>query len=205
MPERLYSLEPGGPKRLSLSWVGSFEDLDVRLDGQRLGGGDGLDAVRAGLTMALPDGGELRVQYRRPWFWPELAVLRDGAPLPGSDTDPHQRVRQCAWFAVFLSVATLLASALATAGSEALSALGYGWASLLDAAIWGVIAWHLWRERRWAWFAGVGLYALDTVFGLVLAFQHRPSIGGSLLAVRLFWTMFWARGWWGLQTLRGPN
>jgi hypothetical protein len=86
MPSRTFAFERGGEKRLKLSSTGFFGDLMITLDGQLLG------SLSKGQVQEykLPDGSTLYIRRAYNFFEAKTVLLRDGKPLPGSDTDPWQ-------------------------------------------------------------------------------------------------------------------
>lgn len=92
MAKRLYRLERGGPKILSLRWGWGMRDFQVQCGSSAWN--VERPALEAGATFVLPDGSSLFVQRpKRPWYSMDsrsfLVIERDGLPVPGSDADPR--------------------------------------------------------------------------------------------------------------------
>ncbi|MGH8006134.1 MAG: tetratricopeptide repeat protein, partial [Candidatus Binatia bacterium] len=86
-----FSLEPGGPKRLKMSWGWRWGNLTLRLDGNPIGMVADEQELVAGRAFALADGSTLRVQLVRKFLYPRLRLLRNGQPLPGSASGDLRR------------------------------------------------------------------------------------------------------------------
>ena len=95
MPTKKYAMEKGEPKRLEISWKGiwKIKNFTVHLDGNNIGLIANRKELKAGREFALIDGSILKVQLVKKLLSAELQVLRDDQPLPGSASDPGQRLR----------------------------------------------------------------------------------------------------------------
>ncbi len=93
LPERRFALVRGGPKRLTVAWRFYHRHTTLTLDGVLIGAFPGFKELRRGGMFSLPDGSMLTIRMPPNWFWVGLELLRNGKPLPGSDTDPMQILR----------------------------------------------------------------------------------------------------------------
>lgn len=94
MPSKIYALEPGAPKRLKISRDFFWKRVIVELD-DTLIGTITQEELREGRSFRLPDKTTLHIGLKL--AFPDgavLHILRDGIPVPGSDTDPHRRLRR---------------------------------------------------------------------------------------------------------------
>src|SRR4051794_19747555 len=99
MPTKKYSLRPGEPPRLEITWIQWgrwWKNMTVRLGGVELGTLYTRKEIEAGSTFALPDGSTLEVRRPDAVCSMDLHVLLDGRPVPGSDLDPVTQVRRAA-------------------------------------------------------------------------------------------------------------
>ncbi len=102
MPKLRYRLEPGGPKRLELSYRLGWKDMVITLDGNRVGEIPTKDELFEGQTFRLHDGSELKVQLDREKFG--LYLYLDGKPVMGSFADPAKS----RWPKILSAVAVVL-------------------------------------------------------------------------------------------------
>ena len=86
MPSKKYALEEGGEKRLEVSWQRGWKKVIMKLDGTELAVIEDKAALKAGKTLALPDGSSLDVRVTRKG----LELVRGGEPLPGSASSLEQ-------------------------------------------------------------------------------------------------------------------
>lgn len=94
MPSRKFALEKGKVKRLEISWKLFWKDITVHLDGKKVFSCSSREELEEGRQFSLEDGSVLKIQLDRKMpILPELLVLRNGQPLPGSDSDPEQKLK----------------------------------------------------------------------------------------------------------------
>jgi hypothetical protein len=117
------------------------------------------------------------------WAWPEIIdedSARDAAHMAGG------------WAGVVAGVTTLFAILSVFAG---ISVMGIrGW-SLLDAALFAVVAWRIWCGSRAFAVAGLSLYGLEVLYSVV---THPPGIG-ILTVIILLALINGVRGTFGLH------
>jgi hypothetical protein len=103
------------------------------------------------------------------WAWPEIIdedSARDAAHKAGG------------WAAAVAGITALLA-VISLTGS---SLFGITPLSLVDAALFGVVAWRVWYgSRAWA-VAGLSLYSLEVLFSVI---NHPPGVGILTIIVLL--------------------
>lgn len=186
MPKQTYALEPGGEKRLEVSWRWNWKDLTVSLDGNSIGVIPDQKALSAGREFRLPDGSTLKVQLARKYMSVELQVLRNGQPLPGSTSDPETRVKTAYIIVYFLAGLNLvlgLVSSLFNVGL--LQELGIGIGSIIFGLVFLALGFFTQRRSSVALILAIVLFALDGILGLVLAVSqgYNPGIGGILVRI----------------------
>jgi hypothetical protein len=94
-------------------------------------------------------------QPKRNYFWPSVATPEEAA----------WAVKQAFWAAVFCAVLTSVAAILAIAGVQFVKkTFGIDGSALVDAAIFGVVAFFLARHSRVAAWTGLVVYCLERVY-----------------------------------------
>jgi hypothetical protein len=188
MPSHSYSLTPGGPQRLVVSWRGVWKDVTIELDGSVVGTIPDQKALSAGQQFALPDGSSLSIQLVQKLTVPELVILHDGQPLPGSASDPQTRLRT-AYGMVFLVaglniVLGILACVLQV---EFLRSIGISVYSLVFGVVFLLLGFLVKRRSLAALVIAVLLFALDGILGAVFSILQgdAPSTAGLLARVAL--------------------
>lgn len=162
-----FAFEPGGPQRIGVDWQGGWRDVAVTIDGRRLAVFPDGKALREGRRIALADGSMLELKLAQMPL-PELQILRDGVPLPGSPSDPAARVRRAGQFVCAIgvfSVALGLFAALFDVGF--LRGAGFGLASAVTGALFAALGLPAMRGSVIALVAAVALYVLDGAFTVV--------------------------------------
>jgi hypothetical protein len=94
---------------------------------------------------------------KRNFFWPDVSTL-DGA---------HWAARQAAHAAAFVAVATGIAATLALLGVQFVKMLGINGWSLVDAGIFAIVAFYLYKDSRVAAWTGLVLFVVERVFMLM--------------------------------------
>jgi hypothetical protein len=122
-----FALDPGGPKRLTITYSWTVSNAEVDLDGRRVMSFASRADLRRGHTGKLADGSALSVRFGSLEGAPFLKgfhVIRNGAPLPGSAADP---VPGWAWIfmiaCAFIPVITLGGALPAVLGVSGMSAI----------------------------------------------------------------------------------
>jgi hypothetical protein len=183
MPTARYALEPGGPKRLDVSWGAFFRNATVKLDGNVLAVFPTQQELAAGQDVRLPDGSMLHVQLTRGMWGSGIAVLRDGRPVPGSPSDPGARFRLAYQVLFFIAAMNLLFGLIGLAlPVELLRQLGIGWYSLVFGLVFLGLGLWAWRGSAAALIVAAVVYALDGIIGFigVAATGASPAVGGLI-------------------------
>lgn len=117
------------------------------------------------------------------WAWPEIIdedSARDAAHMAGG------------WAGVVAGLTTLFAIISIFGG---ISVMGIRAWSLLDAALFAVVAWRIWCGSRAFAVAGLALYSLEVLYGVV---THPPGIG-ILTVIIMLALINGVRGTFGLH------
>jgi hypothetical protein len=174
MPSYKYPLEKGGPKRLEVSWTGSWKDFTVRLDENILGTVADYEHLKAGQEFNLDDGSILKVQVK----FPGLRVLRNGQPL--LLYDPVQMLKFAYTFTFFSAGANLF---VGLSGSLFHTNLGNLPPADLLTAGFGilllVLGFFIMLKSTVALAIAAGILALDIIFAI---FYH-PNLPVIILVI----------------------
>lgn len=193
MAKMLFTLEPGGEKRLQVSWKGMYKETSVFLDDQLVGTIQGQKALAAGQDFTLIDGSVVHVQLVTKVFNTELQVLRNGQPLPGSATDPQARLKAAYIITYFIAGLNLVLGLVATLFQvEFLQQLGIGFYSLIFGLIFLVLAIFIQRKSMVSLILAIIIFIVDGVLGFVFSVIAgvTPSTTGILGRVILLIPMF---------------
>jgi hypothetical protein len=169
MPTAWFALDPGGPKRLEVRWAGAWKDVAIHLDGAPIGAIPSKAELQEGRSFTLPDRSILHVKLVRSFADIELQVTRNGAPLPGSATDPAERVRLAGSITLFIAVCSGLSGLMAAVFQvKSLTRLGLGWPSVVEGAVLGVLGIFTLRRSKAALILAITVFAIEGIAVLTL-------------------------------------
>lgn len=205
MPKNSFALEAGAPKRLELSWGFAWSNFTVSFDGQEVGRIDkkALEGVNG---FRLPDGSELTVQLKKGFGGPQLSVLRNGQPLPGSATDPEALVKAAAYLLFFLAALNAVLGVVALAFDvKVLLDLGMGIGSLVVGVVYSLLGFFTLKQSRVALGIAIALYVLDGVATLAMSVGAggQPAVGG--IVMKVFFTILLVRGFKAIGELKAKQ
>lgn len=194
MPTQKFALEREAPKRLEITWAGIFREMTVTFDGQEVGKLVRADLDR-GADVALPDGSSVHIVLEPTGTFGTgraLRLSRNGAPLPGSSADPHERARAAGFVVYFVAGLNAFCGVLAMAADiPALSDAGIGVGALVMAGIFGVLGFFVMRRSIVALGLAITIFALDGIATLMMTVSAggTPPIGMIFMRVGLLVAM----------------
>lgn len=187
MPKQQLALEPGGAKRLEISYGMNWKNISIKLDGREIGVIPDQKALKEGRAFKLDDGSDLSLQLARSAFSTELRVLRNGKPLPGSASDPATKLTTSYSVIFFVGGLSAVIGLLAEVGNvEFLRGFGAGWFTVIVGVIFIGLGFLVRQRMLLALYAAIALYALDAVLLVVTAVGvpgGRAPVSGIVLHV----------------------
>jgi hypothetical protein len=186
VPKQSFAFEPGGEKRLVIEWKGMFKDLTIKVDGVQVGLIPDQKALVAGKEIRIKDGSKISVQLVSSFSGSELQVLRNGKPLPGSESSPEARVRTAAYVLYFLAALGVVAGMVSLFyESRILGILGVGWYNILFGAVYLILGLLVSRNSIGALVLAVLVFSGDALSSILLgaAKGYEPSVYGLLMRV----------------------
>jgi len=146
-------------------------------------------------------------QLTRSLHQQELELRLGGQPVPGSATDPHERLKQAWYTLLFIGGLNLVLGLVAVWQQVAvLQSLGIGWGSVVEGLLYAGLGWWGYKRLAPAAFAIAGvLFVLDGVLmiGASVSAGGNPGIGG--LFMRFFLTVLIYRGFQAARHLRAQG
>jgi hypothetical protein len=192
MAKQVLALEQGGPKRLEISWEGTFKNFTIKLDGSEVGKLADQNALKLGQSFGLPDGSTLSVKLKSATLASELEVLRNGKPVPGSATDPVTRLSS-AWGVLYFigGFNVLLGIAAVVFQWDFLLNLGIGVFSAGFGAVYLLLGYLTSRRILIALIAAIVLFAIDGVLGVVSAIGNTSGspVAGIVVRLLFLWVL----------------
>jgi hypothetical protein len=197
MPNKKYALDEDGPLDLEVAWSGQLKNFTVRYRGADVASVPALKEHKQGISFPLPNGRTLFAHWKTGGMAPELLLLVDGKPLPGSASDPLMRVKTAAGVTWFIAAMNTVLGVVAVAvKSEALDAIGIGLPSIFFGAVFATLGFFIWKKHSpAALYVAIALFALDSVASIAMAggamgSGGTPPIGGIIMRVFFFLALF---------------
>lgn len=188
MPKQKLSLEEGGDKRVEISWGMGWRNFTVSVDGEPIGTiSGGQKAIRAGSEFNLRDGGRLHVKLEGT-FAPQLAVTRDGDPLPGSATHPVKLAASARNIVLFVAVFNIIIGVVLSALTGGGAAVGIGIESAIFGVLFLVLGVIIHVRKSWiTLLVATVIFGLDAVGTLILTAVDggNPNVFGIMVRVVL--------------------
>jgi hypothetical protein len=189
MPTKKYALEQGGPQRVEISWRGIWKDISVKVDGYLLGTIANKKELQAGRQFMLPDGTVLSVQLVRKFSAVELQVLRNGYPLPGSASDPQQRLKIAYGILFFIAGLNIVLGLIAVLAAPPYltDQLGIDWTTIGFGVVFLILGLLVRRRSMVALGFAVALFILSGIWSFYVITQnmpgHTPPVGGIIVRI----------------------
>lgn len=200
MPSIKLALEKQGPKRVEVAWESGWKNVVARLDGQEVGRIASQAELQAGREFPLPDGSPLRLQLQQAGNGPQLVVLRNGVPLPGSSSDPEVTLKTAAGGAYFIGGLNLVMGCLAAGGVAELNRLGISGFNAGYGLLFLVLAYFIGRRSAIALGFAVAIHAVDGILALAA-----PGGVGAGLFMRVFLLIMMWRGFAAIRELNAGS
>ena len=170
MPVMTYTLGLDNPTRLDISYKTFWRGATVYLDGKEIGTAPGRQELLKGAEFKLPDGSMLRLRLTQSLMGSELHVFRNGQPVAGSASHPETLLKSTYW-ALFLigALDIVFGGAARWLNLDMLGGMGITPYSIAFGVVFIILGLLVRRHSLVALYAGIALFAADTVLGLVLS------------------------------------
>ena len=131
-----------------------------------------------GQEFKLPDGSVLKLRLTQSLLGSELRILRNGQPIPGSASHPETTVKTAYWTLFLIGALGILFGGLSLGlHVDMLGEMGITDYSIGLGVVFIILGLMVRRHSLPALYAGIALYAVDTVLGLVLTAQSGGTPG----------------------------
>jgi hypothetical protein len=180
-----------------------WKNFTLRLDGQEIGSFATQKDLKQGGRFRLEDGRTLEAKLGQNFLFPELQLTLDGTPLPGSGSDPAQRLKASYGMIFFVAGFNMLLGFLAGAADvRFLQGIGLGYGACGAGVIYGVLGFFVTRRSKLALALAVGLFVLDGIALVAFSAQkgRAPNPGG--LVARVFFLIPMIQGFGAIGALQ---
>lgn len=207
MAKQSFGFEAGEEKRLDISWKGLYSNVEIWFDGKLLDTIYDSKKLSTGQEYRLNDGSTINVRLVSKVFAsPELQVLRNGRPLPGSASDPQTKFKTAygmVYFVAGLNIVLGLISFLFKVGL--LQQIGIGFGSILFGLVFLALGFFVQRKSSVALILAVVIFALDGILGAFLAASQGYNPSGGGIVARIFLIVPMVQGLGAIKALKSKD
>ncbi len=164
MPKMKYALEKDGPKRLELSWKGTWQELTVFLDGRQIGAFTDQEDLRAGQEFVLEDGTRLKVQLAGKSIFAMPLILFNNEPVAIAGHSHEQRLKMTYNCIFLLAGMNIFYGLHRIMTNKTIGSMPAGeWYSIALGVLFIFLALFIMRKSMLALSIAVGIYVLDSI------------------------------------------
>lgn len=207
MASQSFAFEAGGEKRLDISWKGLYSNVEIWFDGRLIDTIYDSKKLSKGQEYHLNDGSTINVRLASKVFIsPELQILRNGQPLPGSVSDPQTKFKNAygiVYFIAGLNIVLGLISFLFNV--ELLRQMGIGFGSILFGLVYLVLGFFVQRRSSVALVLAIIIFALDGILGVFFASMQGYTPSGAGIVARIFLLIPMGQGFGAIKALRSKG
>jgi hypothetical protein len=183
-----------------------WKEINVKLDGYVIGTMANSKELKQGRQFTLPDNSVLTVQMASRAMSPELQVLRNGHPLPGSDSDPGKRLSVAYAIIFFIAGLNIVLGLIAvlTESGFLTERIGIDWTTIVFGMVFLLLGFLVRGRSVVALAVAVVLFIASGIWSFVVISQTMtrgtPPIGG--IVMRIFLLIPMIQGFGALRELK---
>lgn len=207
MPTKTFYLDKGSTEPIMIDFGYNWKNLTVAKDGTVIGQVENARELKKGKSFAISEDRTLFIQLKKKWgYIPELEILLNGSPIPGSETEPNTQVRQAYTLLFFLAAFNAVLGVIAESIDAAfLKSLGMGYGTIVLGLFFGLFAYLVkFRHSLAALYGATGLMALDIISTFVFAAEMGGNPVSGLMMKALF-TFVLFKGIAALKKVKNEN
>lgn len=196
MPKATYYLDQAKTNTLKVEWKIGWNNFTITHNGQQVGEIKTLNELKEGKSFKLGNGENISAKLNMKWgITPELELLINGNPVPGSPADPVTQVKNAHILLLVLAGLNISLGLLAMLNiADVLQDYGVGIGTVIIGAIFLVLAfWGKQKNSATAFTIAIGLLAADMVLSL-MATADSGRAPTSAIIVRLAFCLLLANG-----------
>jgi len=188
MPAVTYYLDQAKTNPLKFEWKAGWKNFTITHNNHQVGVIDDVNELKEGKSFKLTNGQTVSAKLNMVFaVIPELELLLDNKPVPGSPTDPAAIVKQGQIALIVIGAINIILGALAMgARIDILTGLGVGPATIVIGALFLALAfWGKQKNSATAFMIGLALMAADIVLTFMAAADSRGSSPTSGIVVKI--------------------
>lgn len=205
MPKKNFYLDEQKSEKMLAEWGLNWKNFTITdAKNNMIGRIENVKELKTGKTFTLDDGRTLSVQLKNKMgISPELEILVNGIPAPGSQTDPRQQVQQSFYILLFLGIFNLAVGLLAElAQIDFLLSLGVGSITMIIGGVYLLLGYFVkYKHSLIALYTAIVLIAVDIVLLVAYAAEsgRTPTTG---IMIKILFIVFLAKGIQGVKKIR---
>lgn len=206
MPKKKFYLDIAKTEPIELSWGFNWKNFCVAKNNEVIGKFENKQELQQGKVFTLANSNTLSVQLKRTKLGPELEVLYNGKPVPGSATDPHFQVKTAFILLLVIGILNVLVGCITELGDvQMLKQLGAGLGIIIAGAIYIILAFLVKQKHSLtALYIGIVLLALDIILTIIYGAEtNRIPVYGIVL--KIFFIVYLMKAIKAIKTIRSSN
>lgn len=188
MPAVTYHLDQAKTNPLKFEWKAGWKNFTITHNNHQVGVINDMNELKQGKSFKLPSGQTVSAKLNMVLgVIPELELLLDNKPVPGSPTDPVAIVKQGFIALIIIGIINIALGALVMgARIDVLMDLGVGPATIVIGALFLALAfWGKQKNSEIAFMIGLALMAADIVLTFMAAAESNGSSPTSGIVVKI--------------------
>ncbi len=191
MPKKVFYLNEEETETIEIRWKFNWKSFKAYYQGEFVGEMNGVKELQKGGAFKLVDNRELSFKLEGK-FSPELVVLLDGIVVPGSSSDPHERLGQAVKLGVFVGGFTILSSVLAEVYAlDFFVKRGLDWYSAAIGLVIIILSVGAFKKFAWSIWLIILIIIVDAIASLYLnAESGNNPVNGLFLKVFIIYYLY---------------
>jgi hypothetical protein len=203
MSKMKVALEQGGPKRLELSWKGTWQEVKIHLDGRQIGAFTDRDHFITGQEFTLKDGSLLKIQLSGKSMFAVPRFYLDGRPLSLSGYPPQQRLKMSYQTLFMIAAVGIVFGLHGLLMDEPIGSLPKGgWPYIAGGLVFAVLGVFVMRKSIVALSIAVGIGAIDTILACFISFGIPWPLRILIIVFRLGLLFLLSQGFGAIRELK---
>jgi hypothetical protein len=207
MPTKTFYLDKESTEPIIINHGYNWKNLTITKDGAVIGQVENARELKKGRSFHFAEGRVLFIQLKQKWgYIPQVEILLNGSPIPGSGTEPNTQVRQAYNLLFFITAFNVGLGVIAELISiNFLKTLGMGYGTIVIGLFFGLFGYLVkYKLSLGALYGAIGLMILDIIFTLVYAADTGGNPVSGLMMKGMF-TFVLLNGIAALKKVKSEN
>lgn len=186
MPKKTFYLDTAKTESIEISWGFNWKNFCVAKNKEIIGNFENKQELQKGKLFTLANNNTISAQLKKTKLGPELEILYNGKPVPGSATDPHFQVKTAFILLLVIGILNIVVGVITELGDvQMLKQLGAGLGIIIVGAIYIILAFLVKQKHSLtALYMGIVLLALDVILIIIYGAEtNRIPVYGIILKI----------------------